>query len=537
MNEKTAAIQEITKLDVLKIAFSFPYSKSQDYKKCNVRKVNSSKGEIYQFESFTEKQAFHENVTPFELCEKTIYVLENTFRQAEIFTPEYIYSLKITSKGKLLQSRRKNTEAIDVQSHNREKKYIIDLDNAPPVFSDLGIIGKDGKIINSKYDKYKQICRFIEFINDVVANDSRQSYDIVDFGCGKSYLTFVVYHYMTKLMGKKVNISGFDLKEDVINNCNELALKYGYENLKFYCMDIKDYKPKTRPDMVITLHACDVATDFALYNAYNWQADFIFSVPCCQHEMNSQIKTNKLSLLSDYGLLKERFCALATDALRAKLLEYCGYEVDVMEFIDVEHSPKNVLLRAKRTTRVNASKRELLRREIDNFNSEFSSCITFEKKLSDNEKTVTLNDEEFTVICGRASMLIKDAMKIRHDVFCAEQNYTKGASRDDDDETAFFVNVYKDNRVIATSRMIYTEKPDERLCGKIAVAESYRKFGLGKIMLLQMEKKALDEKVHILRVNAQERALGFYERLGYSQDGEPYTEEDIKMIPVSKICK
>lgn len=532
MTELLRLVEEVTKLNILKGVFSVPMSKDSEYVKCNLRPM----GDKYQFESFTKTQAFHENVAKDGLCDKICSLLTVSFRQAEIFTDEYVYGIKISSKGKLLHNRRRNTEVKKENiTHNREKNHIIDLDNAPPVLCDIGVIGKDGKIINSRYDKYKQICRFVEFIDDVVKKDPRDEYNIIDFGCGKSYLTFICYHYMTEIAHKKVNIVGLDLKKKVIDDCNALAKKYGYDNLTFLCMDIKDYLPKVRPDMVIALHACDVATDYALYNAYRWQADYIFSVPCCQHEMNGKVKSDNFSLLCDYGLLKERFSALATDALRGKYLEYCGYSVDILEFIDIEHSPKNVLIRAKRTTKINDKKKSVIKKKIDAFSNEFSSHLTFGSLIFSGKKTVEIGGKSFEVIAGKSSMMLKDALSVRIEVFANEQNYKAGASRDIQDDTAWFVNVYDgEGLVCATSRMIYLDNKNERLIGKVAVKKEYRKFGLGKQMLLMLEEIAKDEKASLIHVNSQAQALGFYQTLGFSKDGGKYVEEDIEMIPVSK---
>lgn len=534
MTELEKTLGEILKLDIFKMVFSCPYSKSAEFVKCNALPIKN--GKMYQFESFTKTQAFHENVPVDGLCEKVSSLMNSSFRQAEIFTAEYVYGLKISSKGKLLHNKRKNTDgAKNVQtSNNREKNHIITLDNAPPVFTDIGIIGKDGKIINSKYDKYKQICRFCEFIDDVVKNDPRDEYFIVDFGCGKSYLTFVCYHYMTKIAGKKVKITGLDLKEKVIEDCNVLAKKYGYDSLNFLCMDIKDYRPERRPDMVIALHACDIATDYALYNAYLWQTDYIFSVPCCQHEMNGKVKTENFSVITDYGLIKERFCALATDALRAKTLEYCGYKTDVLEFIDAEHSPKNILLRSVRTTRQNFVRRSIVEKEIEKFENEFNARLFLHDRVLENEHNVEIDGKEFRIVCGKASMLLKDAMTVRQEVFGKEQNYSKGSSRDNDDETAVFVNVYCDGKTVATSRMIQTEKKGTRLMGRIAVLQQFRKFGLGRIMLSTLENSAREESAKELTVVSQKQALGFYEKLGFAVCGEEFEEENITMLPVRK---
>lgn len=532
MTDLFRLVEEITKLNIVKGSFSVPYRKDAELVKAQLRPM----GKKFQIESFSKTQAFHENVNREDLCQKVCTMLENSFRQAEIFTDEYVYGIKISSKGKVLHNRRKNNDVkSDAVSHNREKNHIIDLDNAPPVFSDIGIIGKDGSIVNSKYDKYKQICRFVEFIDDVVKKDPREEYNVIDFGCGKSYLTFICYHYLTAIAHKKVNILGLDLKKKVIEDCNALAKKYGYANLKFICMDIKDYLPKVRPDMVIALHACDVATDFALYNAYIWQADYIFSVPCCQHEMNGKVKTDSFSLLCDYGLLKERFSALATDALRGKYLEYCGYNVDILEFIDVEHSPKNVLIRARRTTKINDKKKAVIKNKIDTFTKEFNSNLCFESLVLAGKQTLDCDGKCFDVIAGKSSMMLKDALTVRNEVFGNEQNYKTGASRDAFDDTAWFVNVYnEEGKVCATSRMIYLDEACERLLGKIAVLPEYRKFGFGKAMLEKLESIAKDEKATLLKVNSQKQALGFYESLGYIKNGVSYVEEEIEIIPVIK---
>ncbi|MBP3580666.1 MAG: GNAT family N-acetyltransferase [Clostridia bacterium] len=534
MTELEKTLKEIALLDIVRAVFSCPYTKDEKYVKCTVRPIKDA--EIFQFESFTKTQAFHENVSKDMLCEKFIFLLSNTFRQAEIFTQEYVYGLKISSKGKLLHNKRKNTQGVKQQTaeNNRQKNHIIDLDNTPQVFTDIGIIGKDGKIINSRYDKYKQICRFCEFIDDVVKNDPREEYFIVDFGCGKSYLTFVCYHYMTKIAGKKVKITGLDLKEKVIEDCNALAKKYGYDNLSFLCMDIKDYCPDRRPDMVIALHACDTATDYALYNAYLWQTDYIFSVPCCQHEMNGKVKTEHFSLITDYGLIKERFCALATDALRGKTLEYCGYKTDVLEFIDEEHSPKNILLRSVRTTRIDRCKRGILLEEISRFENEFNAKLFLHSKIAENEYELEINGENFKFVIGKASMLLKDAMTLRSEVFGREQNYKKGSCRDNDDETALFVNVYTNGQTVATSRLIKLALPDEMLVGKIAVKSQYRKYGIGKAMLRELCKQAKNENIKTLHVIAQKQAMEFYEKMGFCVCGNEYEEESIAMIPMKK---
>ena len=382
MNEIQKYLSEICDLDVQKIIFSNKADKSGKYNKTVIRKLSDGK---YQSESFTDKQAFHDNFDGVSLFDKMNELFPALFIQAEIFTDSYIYSAKVTKKGKLLSSRRKNDTSPEKNAeHNRKKKYIIDTENLPPVFEELGISGKDGKIISSKYDKFRQICRFTEQINDVLSKDTKDTLEIVDFGCGKSYLTFVLYFYITEILHKKAHITGLDLKEDVIGKCSALAKKYGYDGLEFLCMDIKDYKPEKPLDMVITLHACDIATDYALYFAVKCKSKYIFSVPCCQKEARSMMKTENFSIFSDYGMIKERFCAIATDTLRAKLLEYSGYKTDICEFIDFDNSPKNLLIRAKRTGNADRMRYEKIKEQILSIKKEFGITVTLEKLLFEN---------------------------------------------------------------------------------------------------------------------------------------------------------
>lgn len=382
MTETEKYIREICNLDIYKAIFSNKASQDCKYKKTVIRKMSDTS---YQAESFTEKQAFHKNFSSEKLCSEILYVFPKQFHQAEIFTGNYIYSAKISKKGKLLNSRRKNDTTKETEvSHNRKKKYIIDTENLPPVFADLGISGSDGRIISSKYDKFRQICRFTEQINDVLSKDTKEELRIIDFGCGKSYLTFVLYFYITEILHKKARITGLDLKEDVIEKCKALSEKYGYSGLDFICMDIKDYVPTEQIDMVITLHACDIATDYALFFACHCKAKYIFSVPCCQKEARSMVKAQDLSILTDYGLINERFCSLATDALRGKLLELVGYSVDLCEFIDFENSPKNILIRAKKSPSADKYKTARTKAQIESLKNQFGISITLEKLLFEN---------------------------------------------------------------------------------------------------------------------------------------------------------
>ena len=378
MTETESFLRDMAALEVEKITFSTPCGENI-YKKSVIRRLNDG----FQAEHFTDKQAFHENFPVYQLEEKLSALFPTLYRQAHFVTEKYFYDAKLSKKGKLLTNRTKNTSAPEkMNAHDRKKNYIIDAENLPPVFCELGVAGADGKILRAKFDKFRQICRFTELLNDVLKDEKKEELHLVDFGCGKSYLTFVVYYYITEILHKKAHITGLDLKREVMENCTALAKKYGYTGLEFLCMDVKDYKPEKQVDMVITLHACDVATDYALAFAVKCGAKYIFSVPCCQKEANGMIHTEKFSIFTDYGLIKERFSALATDALRAKLLEKSGYAVDVVEFVDFENSPKNMLIRAVRgKPSADRFKAAHIEKEIAAIREEFGISITLEDLL------------------------------------------------------------------------------------------------------------------------------------------------------------
>lgn len=275
--------------------------------------------------------------------------LQEYFKQMQVEYGEMQATVLVSKKGKISIKTKNTGKKKEIKlTHNRKKKYIIEEDRPVPFLVDLGVMSKTGKIIHAKYDKFKQINRYLEFVDDILEKLPKdREITIVDFGCGKSYLTFALYYFLRELNGYQVKIVGLDLKEDVIEHCNLLSQKYGYyEHLKFFVGDIANYNELKSVDMVVTLHACDTATDYALAKAVEWGAQVILSVPCCQHEVNQQIKNEMLSPVLKYGLIKERMAALITDALRAELLEEQGYEAQILEFIDMEHTPKNIIIRA-----------------------------------------------------------------------------------------------------------------------------------------------------------------------------------------------
>ena len=348
MNEQIEGLKKIAQAEPYKVIISKPLVSGEQYRKIVVEK----KERHYQAAAYTQKQVFHRNIGVEELFIYLSETVVGSYLQVNAWDDKYEYMLLCSKKGKVSYKRKQaeGTAAEKAAAHNRKKKYLIEEGTIVAPLVDMGIFTAEGRVVASMYDKFRQINRFLEMIDDAVREDESagEILHIIDFGCGKSYLTFVLYYYFTELKGRKVYIVGLDLKEDVIRSCNAAAQKYGYEDLHFEVGDIEGYRANFPVDMVVTLHACDTATDHALFHAIRWNAKMIFSVPCCQHELNSQIKAERLSLLTRYGIIKERFSALATDAIRANLLEYCGYKTQLLEFVDFSHTPKNILIRAVR---------------------------------------------------------------------------------------------------------------------------------------------------------------------------------------------
>lgn len=367
-------------LDIIKGTISGKKKKDNKYEKAKIQKIIINNKYIFQLSLFTDKQVFHHNYLDTEISDKIIELLENDFNNLEIITNTHIYSYRITSKGKVLSNIKKvDNTLVQPITHNKQKKYIIEEGSIVPPLIDLGVMMPDGRIVKSSYDKYKQINRFLEIVDDIIKDD--KELNIIDFGCGKSYLTFILYYYFTKIKNIKVNIIGLDLKEDVIDNCNKIAEKYKYSGLKFYKGDISEFNEKSNIDMIVTLHACDTATDFALYHAIKMKCKYIFSVPCCQHEINNQLSSDVLHPINKFGILKERYSAIITDAIRANILQYYGYKTNVMEFVDFENSPKNLLIRAILTN----NKNKKIKEEIDNLVKEYNINQTLYDMTLKNE--------------------------------------------------------------------------------------------------------------------------------------------------------
>ena len=318
-----------------------------DFIKIKVRPVMIRDSLYFQVSRYTDKQVFHENMTAEDALETLSGWILHDFRQAQIRMQDEMVTVLVSKKGKATVKSKK-AACIETQNleHNRKKQYIIKEGTAVPFMIDLGVMTESGKIIRTRYDKYRQINRFLEFIEDILPElPNDRTVHIIDFGCGKSYLTFAMYYYLKVLKHYDIRITGLDLKQKVIEDCQALADRYGYDGLQFLCGDIADYNGTDEVDMVVTLHACDTATDYALYKAVKWHASVILSVPCCQHELNRKMQCETLSGAFQYGLIKERTAALMTDAMRGQLLEMKGYKTQLLEFIDMEHTPKNILIR------------------------------------------------------------------------------------------------------------------------------------------------------------------------------------------------
>ena len=347
MKEIREILEKSLNIEFLGATISNPKEKN-GVTKVKVRPILKQDTLLIQCEEHKNNQAFHKNYETDQAIRVISEYMEQ-FKQMQMETKEFKYTVLVSKKGKVtVQKKRQAGEVKKVDlSHNRSKQYILQEGTPVPFLQDLGVMTAEGKIVRTKFDKFRQINRFLEFIEDILPQlNKEKEISILDFGCGKSYLTFAMYYYLHELKGYDVRIIGLDLKTDVIKHCNELSEKYGYKKLRFLEGNIADYTGADEVDMVVTLHACDTATDFALDKAVGWNAKVILSVPCCQHELNGQIQNDLLAPIFKYGLIKERMAALITDAMRAEYLEGRGYDVQILEFIDMEHTPKNILIRA-----------------------------------------------------------------------------------------------------------------------------------------------------------------------------------------------
>ena len=366
----TESIMELVSSAMKRMIISGPMRSACRYKKIEALPVLVKGEPCLQFSFYTGDKVFHFNaMDTWDIENQVKELLEEGYKQWEITCADKSAKILINKKGnfKIIESAQAHTIEENL-SHNRQKNYAFKEGEALDMLIQLGLMNKDGKILADKQKKFRQINKFIEIVESVV-NHIDEGAHILDFGCGKSYLTFALYYYLNTHLNKNVKITGIDLKEDVVAYCNKLAQDCGFDRLKFFCGDVSRFAMEQKCQMMVTLHACDTATDFALGYAAKNDVKIILSVPCCQHELFKQVENEGLSPMLKHGILKERFSALLTDAARGQLLESVGYKTSIMEFIDMEHTPKNIMIKAVRTKRgLNAKKLEQYRKMAQEYN-------------------------------------------------------------------------------------------------------------------------------------------------------------------------
>lgn len=333
--------------------FTTPVNKSESpYKKITVRPVRLKGESAMQLEKFTDTKVFHENLSYADVYEIILKLIKKEYRNINLFTEDADFQIMVSKKGSIRITEKSPEKKVKTEEHNKKKQYIIP-ENEPCEFLQLlGVMNEQGQVYAKRYDKFKQINKFLEIVDDSLNEKSTEGvFKVIDFGCGKAYLTFALYHYFYNIRKVKAQITGLDLKEDVIRFCNDTAKALKYDGLEFQRGDIADFQCKDPADMVVTLHACDNATDAALVKAIKWDTGVILSVPCCQHEFFDKIENPRLEPMLKHGLVKERLSSLVTDSLRSLFLEKHGYRVQLLEFISMEHTPKNILIRAVKTGR------------------------------------------------------------------------------------------------------------------------------------------------------------------------------------------
>jgi len=376
---------------IIKATFSGVRNKSEKtFNKVTIKQVIIKNEEKHQFEYFYDKNVEHKNFSNEETKTEMSQLLETYFKQAVINTVDHDYQILVSKKGVAKILKKAATRKFEEPTHNKKKKYILNEGEPTPFLIELGIMTAQGKIVNTKYDKFKQINRYLELVSDCIPYlDKNTTIRIIDFGCGKAYLTFALYDYLVLKMGYNVEIVGLDLKENVISFCSDLAQKLKFDDLKFEQGDIKGFNQFKNVDMVISLHACNTATDEALAKAVNWGAKVILAVPCCQHEFLKKIKNEKMIPMMKYGIIKEKLATLLTDSVRANVLEIMGYRTQVIEFIDMEHTPKNVMIRAFFENNIKVNKIIQQYKEFKNewqitpyIEEAFGNCLI--KKLDEN---------------------------------------------------------------------------------------------------------------------------------------------------------
>jgi len=372
--------------------FTTPRKKSENpYNKITLRPVAMKDENVIQLEKFTDTKVFHDNLTYEDAAEIIVDLIRNDYRNINIFTEDSDFQFIVSRKGSIKITEKEPTKKLRVEEHDKKKQYIIHENECCEFLTLLGVMNKDGQVYAKKYDKFKQINKFLEIVDDSLKEKQlKDDFMIIDFGCGKAYLTFALYHYFHNIRNINVKIIGLDLKEDVIKFCNETAEKLGYNNLEFKFGDIKDFDYRSNVDMIVTLHACDNATDAALVKAIKWNTDIILSVPCCQHEFLDKIENSSLEPMLKHGLVKERISSLVTDSLRSLFLETKGYRVHMLEFISMDHTPKNILIRAIKTNKDT----ENAQKQYEEFKKFWNLEDIFIEKYADSQNLKTCEQLE-----------------------------------------------------------------------------------------------------------------------------------------------
>ena len=380
MDTLKTVLEELITTDFIQVILSNAQNPDA-LSKVKMRPILLKDAFLVQETQYVGKQVLHKNVSLNDAKQHILEHMSKDFKQGLIQTSKEECTILVSKKGKMTIKRKKKVVSSQVDlDHNRQKQYILKEGEKIPFLMDLGIMNLEGKVVSAKYDKFRQINKYLEFIRDIIPKLPKdRTIRIIDFGCGKSYLTFAMYYYLHDVEKLPIEVIGLDLKEDVIRYCNQLAIRYGFTHLHFEMGDIAKFEGSDSVDMVVTLHACDTATDYAIEKAVKWGAEVILTVPCCQHEVNKQISSQALQPVLKYGLLKERMSALLTDAIRANMLESLGYETQVLEFIDMEHTPKNILIRATKAKGMRPKKDLADRESIETFTKELGVKTTLQK--------------------------------------------------------------------------------------------------------------------------------------------------------------
>lgn len=378
---KVQLLNIIDRNEIEGAVISSPLKKSSDITKIKIEPV-MLKGKLkYRFAYYEGQKVIHKNIDRENVFDEIIAVMEEGFKQCSITANKHCTVLMNKKRLFSLTGVKENInkKAVSV-SHNKVKNYIIGENEYVEWMYLLGIMDKDGVVLKHRQKKFRQINKFLEMLKDIESEILENSV-IIDMGCGKSYLTFAMYHYFNIINKKNVEIRGYDLKKDVVEYCNELSQRFGFDRLKFYCEDISGIEnTDERISMIITLHACDTATDYAIYHGIRWGCRVMMNVPCCQHELFHQMKNDSMNIMLKHGIIKERFAALLTDSLRAQIIELMGYKVQVMEFIDIEDTPKNIMIRSVKTGRKG---NKALKEDVERIIKEYNIKPTLYRLLED----------------------------------------------------------------------------------------------------------------------------------------------------------